>query len=122
MAKKGGRKPWIPSTDELKQIEQYAALGLTQEQIARCMGKWPQRFCEKKNSMPEFTEALNNGRARGVANAAAKLLKNINTGKSSDIIFYLKTKGGWKEEINIEHHNHPSPKRLTRDKNGRHKY
>src|SRR5579864_8704380 len=92
-----GRPAWIPNKEDLEKAESLAARGLTQEQVADCLGIGVSTLYDKKNEYPEFTEAIKKGRAQGVANVTAALFANIDTGNVTAQIFYLKTVGGWRE-------------------------
>ena len=59
MAKNGlGRKPWIP---DLERVEELAAQGLTNEQIAACLGICESTLYNKKREFLEFLEAIKKG-------------------------------------------------------------
>ncbi len=54
MAKNGlGRKPWIP---DLEKVEALAAQGLTNGQIALCLGVSETTLYEKKRQLTGFSE------------------------------------------------------------------
>lgn len=97
-----GRPQWIPSKEDLEKIESLAAKGLSQEQIANCVGLHPSTLCEKKNQFPELDEAIKKGKASGIAKVAEALLRNIDLGNVTAQIFYLKTQAGWKDNVPVE--------------------
>lgn len=92
-----GRPPWIPSEEELEKVKSLAARGMTQVQIADCLGIHPSTFSEKKHSINALDEAFKKGKADGLAAVTAALLKNVSIGNVTAQIFYLKCKGEWKE-------------------------
>lgn len=109
MAKKVGRPKWMPV--DLQQVELLAARGLSKEQIAHNLGISYQTLNERQKEFSEFSEALNRGKAKGIAQIANKLYENAykenNLGAQ---IFYLKTQGGWREtEIKVIEGNQENP-------------
>lgn len=70
------RPKWEPTTQDLKTAQQLAARGLTLEQIARSLGIVPATLYKKKKLHKEFVEALQRGRATGIAQVANALFQN----------------------------------------------
>jgi hypothetical protein len=97
-----GRPPWIPSDENIKQVHKYASLGLTQQQIADCLGISINTYCEKKHEFPEFNEAIKRGMSKGIANVAESLVENATTGNVSAQIFYLKARAKWSDNAAID--------------------
>ena len=93
----GGRPPWIPTPDDLEKAESLAGMGMTQQQIADCLGIHASTLSEKKQDFNELNEALKRGRAKGIARVTTALLKNVDTGNVTAQIFYLKCVAGWRE-------------------------
>lgn len=93
-----GRPPWIPSKEELEKVESLAARGMTQQQIADCLDIHIATLMDKKKEYVELNEAIKRGKAKGIANVTAALLKNIQKGNATSQIFYLKCQAGWTEE------------------------
>ena len=101
MAKNGlGRKPWIP---DLAKVEKLAARGLTNEQIAACLGICESTLYDKKKVFLEFSEAIKKGKASGVQQVSNALFEAALSGNVTAMIFFLKTKAGWKEPDVPEH-------------------
>ncbi len=94
---KVGRPPWIPSEEELEKVESLAARGLTQEQIADCIGIHLGTLSAKKSEFDELSEAIKRGKAKGIALVTAELLKNVKAKNVTAQIFYLKCQAKWKE-------------------------
>lgn len=90
-----GRPKWIPP--DLGKIESMAALGMSQRQIAEALGIHEATLCEKKREFTEFGEAINRGKAKGIATVANKLMEKVRGLDTASIIFYLKCHAGWKE-------------------------
>jgi hypothetical protein len=97
---KAGRKP-IPL--DLKQVEAFAGLGLTEKQICECLGIGIETLRRRRNGSKDFAEALKKGKALGIAHVTNKLLANINDQKEASIMFWLKCNAGWKETQILEH-------------------
>lgn len=88
---------------DLEKIEQLAAQGLTQEQIAACLGIGERTLYKRKNAEAEVAEAIKRGQAKGVAVVTNKLFEAARGGQAWAICFYMKTRGGWSERQSIEH-------------------
>jgi hypothetical protein len=91
-------RAWIPTPEILKKVEDLAALGMQQQNIAWCVSVHPNTFCEKKHDYPELDEAIKKGQARGEELVTRMLIKNIELGKEASIFFYLKERG-WHREV-----------------------
>lgn len=95
-------KPRLPPID-LEKVEQLAAQGLTQEQIADCLGMSPRAYHYSKSSDAEIAAAVKRGQAKGVAVVTNKLFEAARGGQAWAICFYMKTRGGWSEKHVMEH-------------------
>jgi hypothetical protein len=94
-----GRRPIaIP----IEQVEALAARGLTQSQIADALGISLATIQRRRQDNEEFDAALKKGQATGIAAVANKLMERINGGDVTAMIFFLKTRAGWKETQVIE--------------------
>lgn len=87
---------------DLAKVEQYAALGLSQEQIAQCLGISPRLLYYKKKQSAEFAEAIKRGKAKGIAVVTSKLMEQVKAGNVTAMIFFLKSQAGWKEAKSVE--------------------
>lgn len=88
---KRGPKPWEPSEDERRLVEHYVSIGYTQPQIASLMHRCEdslQRHCR---------EELNNGALKVNAKIGGKLFQKAMGGDTASLIFWAKTRMGWKE-------------------------
>src|SRR5918992_4855615 len=94
---KRGRPPWTPSP--LEEVERLAAQGLTQAQIALCLGIAEDTLYEKKKQLAEFSEAIKRGQARGIQTVTNQLFELCREKSLGAICFYLKTRGqgNWTE-------------------------
>jgi len=79
-------------------VEQLAANGLTDNQIAAFFGMSLPELRKKKKVSAMLDQALATGLAKGVAKVANKLFINATTENNLIAqIFYLKARGGWRE-------------------------
>ena len=88
---------WKPNQESLEKVESLAARGLSEEQIARCLGIHPDTLSHKKKEYEQLDRAIKDGKAKGVANVTAALLKNVQNGNVTAQIFYLKCQAKWRE-------------------------
>jgi hypothetical protein len=75
-----------------QKVETMVALGLTHEQIGYVLG------CTAKTLRKYYTKELANGKAKVDALIGGQLVKKALGGNMTAIIFYLKTKCGWREQ------------------------
>lgn len=87
---------------DLNQVKELASLGLTSEQIGYFFGLHPWSFELYRRQRPELNEALETGRAGGMEHAARTLRGRMNAGDTTAIIFYLKSRGKWREVNSME--------------------
>ena len=95
--RKGGRPAFAVTPEIIAKVESLAARGMTSEQIADCLGISYQTLNEKSKIYAEFSDAIKQGKAKGIANVTAALLKNVGTGNVAAQIFYLKCQAKWRE-------------------------
>ena len=93
---KRGPQPWQPSGDERRLVEHYVSIGYTQPQIASLMHKSEdslQRYCR---------EELDNGALKVNAKIGGKLFQKAMGGDTACLIFWCKTRLGWKETAGLD--------------------
>lgn len=100
--KKAGRPKWEPSEADIVQVERLAALGLGSEHIAYFFDKNTDTIYQRIHDTPEFSEAIKRGRAKASGKVLKALWGKIENGDTACILFYLKTKMGWKETQVVE--------------------
>lgn len=83
---------------DLKSVEKLASLGLTEQQIADSLGISRSTLSRRKTNDETFDTALRKGKAKAVVKASSALMTQIEKGSLRAIIFYLKCRGGWREE------------------------
>jgi len=97
-----GRKPWEPTAEDLSKMEALAARGLTEEQIARSLGIHPDTLRRKKKVYAEVVEAIQTGKAKGIADIANELYQSAKEGNTTAQIFFLKCRADWVEASRLE--------------------
>ena len=94
--RKVGRPKFEITEAIIKKAEDYAAKGLTAEQIAMVLGISETTFYERQAENAEFAEALKRGRGTGIANVTNALYEIATVDKDNTaMIFYLKNRAGW---------------------------
>lgn len=83
---------------DIQSIEDLAALGLTEQQIADSLGISRSTLSRRKADNETFDTALRKGRAKAITKVSNALMNEIEKGSLRAIIFYLKCRAGWKEE------------------------
>lgn len=90
---------------DAKKVEALAAMGLNQKEICAAMGISYHVMRNRRNEATPASklieEALEIGKAKGVAKVANKLMQMVDEGNVTATIFYLKCKAGWRENDNI---------------------
>ena len=92
-----GRPPHEANAETRRTVEQHAAVGTRHEQIAKILGV-------ALNTMKRYyREELDLGLSRANAVIASTLFAQAKGGNTTAMIFWLKTRGGWRETAKIEH-------------------
>lgn len=90
------KKEW--SDFELRTISKLSGLGLTTDQIGDFFGLTGSTIRSHTQRNERFRDAINQGRAVGLSKVAESLFKNATKHNNvSAQIFFLKTKGGYRE-------------------------
>ena len=100
----GGRPP-IEITPELcNKAETLAAQGLTMEQIALTLGMGVRTCYEKKAEYVQFSQAIEDGRAKGIATITNALFSNAKKGDTQAQKYYLNNRdnANWKDRVSTE--------------------
>ena len=83
-------RPWAKI--DLDKVEALAAQGLTNEQIALSIGIVTSTLYKRKRENKAFEEAINRGKAKGLATISNALFNDAKKGNTTAQIFYLKTR------------------------------
>jgi hypothetical protein len=88
---------------DLQEVEDLAAMGMTQGQIADCLGISTSTLDRRKQDNGDFEAALKRGKARGIRAAVERLhgFMEGNRGLGATI-FYLKAQAGWSDDSRDE--------------------
>ena len=87
-----GRPAFQITPEILEKTERLAAQGLTEVQISACLGIVQKTLIEKKRAFSEFSNAIKNGRAKGVGTITNALFESAVKGSVPAQIFYLKNR------------------------------
>lgn len=94
---KGGRPKWIPTAQNIQDVEEMAARGMTEYQIASALGISQETLIQRKKEFTEFSESIKRGKIKGLQQITGALFKSALEGNTTAQIFYLKTQCQWKE-------------------------
>ncbi len=89
------------STQTLQEIEEASAY-LTIDLVADYLGIHRSTFYRMLQRSPEIARRYKKGRARKIMKIGSDLLTANDNAYVAGKIFYLKTKGGWKEDMDNE--------------------
>ena len=89
-------RPEIPI--DLQQVENLAARGLNEAQVAHALGIHPDTLIKRKKKYVEFSDALKRGQAKGIAKIANALFEQGMSGQTAAAIFYMKNRAGWTDK------------------------
>ena len=93
---KGGRPRTTLTPEQIEEVEKLAAV-LNQTQLCDFIGVPARTFREIMARDEEVSAAYKRGCAKAVSSVAQSLLQSARDGNITAQIFYLKTRGGWKE-------------------------
>lgn len=96
------QKPWIPTPEILEQIKEMVQEGMSQEDIARCVGCSGTTFFAKKKDYPEIEEAIQEAKAALHKRVTSLLMKKVFDEKHPNhyqaLIFYI-SKQMWRDNV-----------------------
>jgi len=92
-----GRKKKILTPEQIAELEKLAGYGLNQELIADFFNISDRTLRNRMKEDPVIYAAYKKGKAAAISHAAEKLQQAIDNGNLTAIIFFLKTKAGFKE-------------------------
>ena len=102
--KKPGRKAFKPTEEQLAQLESLAAQGLTIEQMMRVVGIGVSTYYDHKDKIPAISEAIERGRAKGVATITNALFNKARAGDVQAIRYWLNNRDSeqWADRREID--------------------
>jgi hypothetical protein len=103
---KPGPKPWTPNRVDLKKAREYAEAGATFPDIARVLGISEDTLGRRRKESAELAEAIKDGSAARNVSDALKVEDYIKHKYGAKLgltalIFRLKTRGGWREKVEV---------------------
>tara|TARA_R110002126_G_scaffold10384_5_gene47317 strand:- start:13685 stop:14254 length:570 start_codon:yes stop_codon:yes gene_type:complete len=99
-----GRNSWLVTPEIIAKTESLAALGLTVEQLSKCVGTSSTTFSKARKQIPDLESAYQRGRAKGVMTIANALFNKAKNGDTTAMIFFLKNRAPeeWADRRNHE--------------------
>jgi hypothetical protein len=100
---KRGRPRWMPTPEQIKQVENLSARALSYEEIAEALNINIKTLIARRRDFSEFSDAFRRGRAAATAIAGDVIMDSM-TQKENLYIrlnaaqFYLARRGGWSEK------------------------
>lgn len=94
----GGAPKKMLTPARIKEIENLAKLGLTEQQIFDAIGISRATFYKRKKEQPQLKILLARARASGVVSAAMVIRKKIEKGDLRAAMFFLKNRAGWNDK------------------------
>ena len=88
-----------------KKVRELASRGLGPTQIARALGGSWHTIDKNRKRSKEFDEAIENGKAEGLAEVTNSLFESANSGNVTAQIFYLKNRdtSNWMDRVETNH-------------------
>lgn len=112
MSKPRGRPGFIVTPEVLQQVEEWAARGVPEYQMAKNLGIHRTTFIKHKSENDELKAACENGKVQVQSWAAGKLvaimMDDNHSKQFSALQFYLKTQCGWSDN-KVVTQNGPTP-------------
>lgn len=103
ITKHGGHNKIEVTPEMIAKVEQYAAVGLTNDQIAALLKMHRNTLLSHCKENLDLACAIERGRAVGIQNVATKLyVKAVEKNNLMAQMFYLKTRAGWSEKTSLE--------------------
>lgn len=82
---------------DLDEVEKFAQACDNEEEIAEALGISYSTLKNRKRDFAEFASAIKRGKCKANVFVGGKLIEAIKKGNITAIIFYLKSRCGWKE-------------------------
>ena len=91
------RKPYQPTAESRQLVQLHATIGTQQEVIADIIG------IDAKTLRKHYREELDQSMAKANAQIGGALFNKAKNGDTAAMIFWMKTRAGWRETQNLEH-------------------
>jgi hypothetical protein len=98
MAKRGRK----PIEIDIREVEEAAADGLTEGEVAARLGISIDTLGRRKNQYAEYAEAIKRGKQRAHAAVSSKLMALVRKGNLGAIVWYEKTRKGYSDRVQQE--------------------
>jgi len=92
-----GRPAYKVTPEIIAEVEEYAAKGLTLEQISTMLGITYKTLNEKSKKFSDLSDALKRGKTSGIEQVANALFQKAIAGDTVSMLFYLKCRAGWRD-------------------------
>lgn len=96
---KMGRPPHEPSKESRQLVQLHATIGTPQAVIADILG------IDGKTLTKYYREELDQATARANAAVGGALFNKAKSGDTAAMIFWMKTRAGWREKLEVEQTN-----------------
>jgi hypothetical protein len=97
-----GAKPLVPDDADRALVAQLASFGLPHDDIRKLIITRRGKPINQNTFTKHFAEELANGRLHANAKVAQSLFRKAISGNPACMIFWLKTRAGWREKMDIE--------------------
>ena len=87
---------------DLKAVEDAAADGLTEGEVAARLGISQQTITRRKKDSVDFVDAIKRGQARAHAEVSSQLFKKVRRGDLGAIIWYEKTRKKYSDRVETD--------------------
>jgi len=94
---KGGRPQYKPTDEDRKQVETFAAVGISQDQISQVLDIDP------KTLRLHFRKELDASAIKANATIGQTLFQKAKGGDTAAMIWWTKARSGWRGEAVLEH-------------------
>jgi hypothetical protein len=93
------RRPHEPSKESRQLVQLHATIGTRQDVIADILG------IDGKTLTKYYREELDQATARANAAVGGALFNKAKSGDTAAMIFWMKTRAGWREKLEVEQTN-----------------
>lgn len=91
------RAPHDPTPEQRKLVQLHAMIGTTHESIGRIIG------VDAKTLRKHYRDELDLAMAMANATIGGELFNKAKKGDTAAMIFWMKTRAGWRETQNLDH-------------------